>query len=74
MKCEDCKFWDDTPGDLENNIGWCRIKSPVITWAFCAIQDTQFTADMIENMWETKAIWPETENDDWCGEFQAIGE
>lgn len=56
MKCEDCRFWQYTQlnGD-EEKVGICRKNAPIGKLA----KSTDYCYE-----------WPRTDYDNWCGEFQ----
>ena len=61
--CETCRFWDNWSG--EGN-GWCRRNAPhaaryheVVTF-----EDDGAGVD------PSTTSWPDTQSDDWCGEYQ----
>lgn len=74
-KCGNCKYWDFHKGRNEVNplsknidsLGNCRRHSPL----FMLIQISPGN----NNNWEWPethfGCWPVTEENDWCGEFEA---
>ena len=82
--CENCKFWDiETDGDLGGPvecvyIGYCRVKSPTLVQGTSKqiFQSTCSGPDHSINIADyyaaCHAVWPETRQQDWCGEFQHI--
>lgn len=72
MRCENCKFWDNT--ESENNQleceGICRIKSPHFM-----LSQISFYVDKSDWDYRTthQGCWPITSSDDWCGEFKNKG-
>ena len=56
MRCEDCKFWDNSTqhGQAEpDTTGICRVLPPTADERDCT------------------ARWPFTADTDWCGSFQS---
>lgn len=65
MRCNDCKFWMRYHGSTEK--GQCRVWGPdviadVSGGGFLGIGGFSTTI---------KTVWPETNRDQWCGEYQA---
>ncbi len=54
--CEGCAFWKQVAG----NVGQCRRRSPQPAMA-------SLVPDNGPGTW--RASWPDTLEDDWCGEF-----
>ena len=54
-KCSECRYWHD---------GNCRMKPPVVI--FGEIVDANF-ARTVKKFF---TCWPETNAEDWCGEFR----
>jgi hypothetical protein len=63
-RCATCRFWDNVEG-----LSLCRRSPP----AFAA---RQIEPDDVEGGGTdgARGFWPVTDNDDWCGEWQAIAE
>ena len=57
MKCEDCKWW--VRDHKSKDWGSCHRMPP---W----FQDPESKAEVSE----AAAYWPNTIDDDWCGEFE----
>ncbi len=57
--CETCRFWDGSSPDA-TGWGMCRRNPP--THVSHEILDGGGIANV--------GFWPDTEDDDWCGEFQ----
>ncbi len=59
MKCQDCKFWCRFKGSKDK--GECRKWSPeVLADHFLLGVNVGF-----------KTVWPRTDCDDWCGQFES---
>lgn len=62
-KCWDCRFWssdfrDDAPdADHSFSRGECRRHAPI--------------SGMV-GLGRFETLWPQTESDDWCGDFEAL--
>lgn len=59
VACGGCRFWQQITSYKDNtkNIGECRQSSPIPEMSGFAGNDT-------------RAIWPRTNEDDWCGEHE----
>ncbi len=65
MKCKDCKYWDfqcpKDPPDTIDDGGWCRRNAPP---ASVTHGDPNHANNSVA------AVWPWTDETDWCGEFK----
>lgn len=59
QRCENCRFWCK----WDDGVGWCKRYAPVMIAA-------QFPDDMFAGS-PYQGVHPETEESDWCGEWQA---
>ena len=72
MKCKDCKYWQyrttiETCGEGEDapfGVGDCRRNPPI-----CRGLLVRLTAHVPDDDFD--GGWPETDEDMWCGEFEA---
>lgn len=55
-KCEDCRFWK--VWNKKEGYGACRRNPPMDT------------LDSIPGMNRLEPVWPDTNFDNWCGEFK----
>lgn len=62
--CRNCRFWHETP-DSDVFGGDCRIRSPVIVMGQLNLAAGECDGTDIATM----GFWPNTGEDDWCGEF-----
>lgn len=60
-RCKNCRFWKCN-GANDEDYGLCRIRAPSTTSGY---ERTPSIKRFV-----TITAWPETECDDWCGEFQ----
>jgi hypothetical protein len=67
-RCERCKFWDaEEPDDPDNRLGYCNRFPPPLTLSVALrMTHEQVLADPQAAY---TGVWPETERNDWCGEF-----
>ena len=56
MKCKNCLFWD-------KDFGECRRNTPSLILALGSVGANEPANDPL------KAVWPQTDKDEWCGEF-----
>jgi hypothetical protein len=63
-RCQTCKFWD-THGVAVAEIGICRKNAPVAQKA--SMKDCEDGTG-----YSRIPLWPETVDDDWCGEWQPL--
>lgn len=73
MYCDNCKFWEETQG-MEGGIGigLCHRHPPTMNWVFVVrsiVSGGFYHPEPLEepDLW----MWPATEDEDTCGEFQA---
>jgi hypothetical protein len=69
-RCETCRFWDQ----CDEVRGQCRRMPPIPNLAYAVLYAKD--ADNIDHacertMIDTYGLWPDTDNTDWCGEWQA---
>jgi len=60
-KCKDCKWWDLLA--IGERSGECRKYAP--KYLYCDIDKNS------EPVASEDGIWPFTDKNDWCGEFEA---
>jgi len=58
MRCDECKWWESSVGEE----GFCRRNAPIPMGVF---DKSAFAHG------EIRGMWPMSNADDWCGEFQA---
>lgn len=58
--CDTCKFWEHDEDDDE---GWCRRRAP---------RPYRIPLDEDGSLHITRAMWPLTDANQWCGEWDAI--
>ena len=64
MKCEDCKWWDDSENEVDCDLryGKCKRHAP------CIVLGMAVSRDLDDAL---LAEFPRTESElDWCGEFE----
>jgi hypothetical protein len=67
-ECGNCKFWKDIDKHNAGNHGQCRRFPPVVVSLPPSQIDGHGDGDTF-NPWDA-TVFPETWNDDWCGEYQ----
>jgi hypothetical protein len=63
--CETCRHWlpnGPLDGEEDNPRGECR-RGPPVTLTCLLPEPSQWSA------YDYQGVWPETESDDWCGEY-----
>ncbi len=71
-RCETCKFWDwlGNEPEPETDKGLCRRLPPVIPPTATALVEWHGPGDIPYG--SLAAVYPITDQDDWCGEWQPI--
>ena len=64
-KCADCKFWERWGTEF----GGCRRLPPQVDFNFDA-REAPYQKLQITITRSHKPVWPNTSQDDWCGELQ----
>lgn len=62
-QCDNCKYWISNKG--EKKIGICRRYSPEMGFDGFGLLTVLYISR------DRKGMWPETEYDDWCGEYDS---
>jgi hypothetical protein len=63
-KCKNCRWWEEFGKSSDNQpLGRCRVRSPRL-----AVGQVMPVRDVGQVALE--ALWPWTDDKDWCGEFQ----
>jgi len=70
-RCETCRFWDTENSDE----GWgdCRRYPPTkMLFEIEAMGHDKTSQDIHNSLGDSSSVWvwPYTESDDWCGEWQ----
>ncbi len=64
QRCENCRFWKRLPKDEEEpGLGDCKRHAPRPIIALSGLRMDECLSEI---------YWPETREEDWCGEWQAI--
>lgn len=71
--CKECRFWSqETEVPEENKLGIrgeCRRYPPLhMVSTLITVDDEAMRED--DNLWT--GVWPNTYEDDWCGEFREL--
>lgn len=85
MRCEDCRFWEryneteledgthivDTPHGDVVTLGQCKRYPPRVDFGAMAGNSSRYEAAITAGGVWAYVYVPETEADDWCGEFKS---
>ena len=80
MRCDQCKFWEgnaiacgSTPEQEDDYTGECKRHAPIAFMPRHVLVAIWATNKTMDDKQANTAQWPQTEPDDWCGEFQPKG-
>lgn len=59
--CGNCRFWQSLDDDITSGLCLCHAPLPVLF---------QLLAESDDDRMSTGAVWPETDIDNWCGEWE----
>lgn len=80
MKCEECKYWEFSGFEPEENKaeeGFCHRHAPCIVEGMLISErddtpEDEYGLPQYPDCWEAKhSVWPKTYEGEWCGEFEA---
>ncbi len=68
-QCENCRFWRRPQAQAEKAAGNCRRYAPR-PWGSGYVGVDIREDESIERKLYSIAMWPTTQGDEWCGEWQ----